>query len=474
MAKVFINHVDQYSGNVIGNLFSESIVGGTSEQLEGEEEGEVDLSAEAKFPYTVIGTMKDSTAAKPDFVDEVVQVSSREELLTTLIQCDIVIYDICEDSEQVEEARWAVQALHGEMGLFSQQKVFICMSTVLTWARTKPLDPEDPEIPFTEEDYRKRRPHPNFKEQVAVEKLVIKLGKTNKDKLSTYVVASGLTYGCGEDIFHFFFKAAWLGDVPALPVFGNGQNIVPTIHIQDLASVLLNVADGRPATRYLVAVDGGQVTTLEEIVKTISSKLGNDKVKSIPKDDALFYKDLKQKDYDKLLVNLRIEATFVRENMQIDWVAETGLVDSIEKAIKEYKETRGLLPLRVCILGPPQVGKSLVAAQICERFKLHHIKIQDVIQEELNRLEESAARANAEDIDEQDDALAQKDAEYLGMLQESKENNNGKYEDQHVIAFFRRKLKSMPCQNQGFVLDGYPKTYGQAKELFASKMLIHE
>jgi nucleoside-diphosphate-sugar epimerase len=70
---------------------------------------------------------------------------------------------------------------------------------------------------------------------VAVEKLVIKLGKTNKDKLSTYVVASGLTYGCGEDIFHFFFKAAWLGDVPALPVFGNGQNIVPTIHIQDLA-----------------------------------------------------------------------------------------------------------------------------------------------------------------------------------------------------------------------------------------------
>ena len=32
-------------------------------------------------------------------------------------------------------------------------------------------------------------------------------------------------------------------------------------------SVLLNVADGRPATRYLVAVDGGQMTTLEEIVK---------------------------------------------------------------------------------------------------------------------------------------------------------------------------------------------------------------
>lgn len=27
----------------------------------------------------------------------------------------------------------------------------------------------------------------------------------------------------------------------------------------------------------------------------------------------------------------------------------------------------------------------------------------------------------------------------------------------------------MPCQNQGFILDGYPKTYEQAKNLFARK-----
>ena len=28
----------------------------------------------------------------------------------------------------------------------------------------------------------------------------------NKSKLVTYVVASGLTYGCGENIFHYLFK----------------------------------------------------------------------------------------------------------------------------------------------------------------------------------------------------------------------------------------------------------------------------
>lgn len=65
---------------------------------------------------------------------------------------------------------------------------------------------EEPDVPFTEEDYRRRRPHPNFKNHIAAEKLVIKLGKTDKSKFTSYVVAAGLTYGEGESIFHFLFK----------------------------------------------------------------------------------------------------------------------------------------------------------------------------------------------------------------------------------------------------------------------------
>jgi len=37
---------------------------------------------------------------------------------------------------------------------------------------------DDPDIPFTEDDYRRRKPHPNFKEHISAEKTVIKLGKT--------------------------------------------------------------------------------------------------------------------------------------------------------------------------------------------------------------------------------------------------------------------------------------------------------
>ena len=132
---------------------------------------------------------------------------------------------------------------------------------------------DDPEVPFTEEDYRRRKPHPNFKMHISAEKLVIKLGKTKKSKFLTYVVCSGLTYGCGEELFHYLFKSAWLGEDPALQCFGNGLNVVPTIHVKDLAGVLVNVADQRPRVRYLLAVDDAN-STLEEVVQVLSGFLG--------------------------------------------------------------------------------------------------------------------------------------------------------------------------------------------------------
>ena len=42
----------------------------------------------------------------------------------------------------------------------------------------------------------------------------------------------------------------------------------------------------------------------------------------------------------------------------------------------------------------------------------------------------------------------------------------GRYSEQYVMEFYTQTLLSKPCQNQGFILDGFPKTYEQAKTLF--------
>ena len=79
------------------------------------------------------------------------------------------------------------------------------------------------------------------------------------------------------------------------------------------------------------------------------------------------------------------------------------------------------------------------------------------------------ANGLSEEDEEEDDGKAQEDADLLEQIKESKESNNGRIEDQFINRMFRDKLKSMPCQNQGFVIDGFPKTYEQAKELFSRK-----
>ena len=45
-------------------------------------------------------------------------------------------------------------------------------------------------------------------------------------------------------------------------------------------------------------------------------------------------------------------------------------------------------------------------------------------------------------------------------------NNSGRYDDNYIIEFIKLHLASKPCQNQGYILDGYPKTFKQARDLF--------
>lgn len=494
--KVFLNNVDSYQGKHFAKYLSQCVVGASLEEVDDEEEEAEEEDGEPKEEvpktgvYEIVGTVKDLSKPKPDFISEVVQFSNKEELYERAMQCDIIIYDITEDSDQIEQATWIVSQLHSDLDKIEKTKprMFILVSTVMTWARSKPLDPEDPEIPFTEDDYRRRKPHPNFKEHISAEKLVLKFGKTNKSKLSTYVVASGLTYGYDENIFHYLFKAAWHNE-PVLTCYGKGRNIIPTIHVRDLAAVLQNVADSRPKVRYIVAVDDSK-NTQRDIVKAVSKALSTGKYKSTPETEALLKKEVKQHEFDMLLVNLRMDAVFAKESMNIKWASETGIVENINAMVKEFKESRGLLPIRIYVHGPPAVGKTTVVQQLCSHFKLHHIKIKDVLDDAIDKMqtyidEKAKAQAEAEakrddeddsgkEDEEEDDAADEEEedltAEYeeqLETIRENKEQNNGRMEDQYIIKFFREKLHSKPCQNQGFILDGFPKTYEQAKELFA-------
>ncbi|XP_009320828.1 PREDICTED: adenylate kinase 7 [Pygoscelis adeliae] len=459
---------------------SRCVVGASLESTEEEEEEDENNSAAEvssrpkEGVYQVVGTLSKPESTKPCFAEETYAVSSQKELLSHLLECEIVVYNITEDANQIEEATWAASALHMEIEHFATPKLFILISTIMSWAKSKPPDPEDPEIPFTDEDYRRRKSHPNFMDHINAEKLILKLGKTNKHKFSTYVVASGLQYGAGEGVLHYFFKIGWLSETPTIPVFGDGNNFIPTIHVLDLAAVLQNIADHRPRFHYILAVDVS-MHTLQELIKCISKNVGPGKIEKIPKENAFLSKELTQMHLDMLLVNLRMESMFLKESFNIKWVAQAGLVENIEQIVKEYKRSRGLLPLKVCIHGPPGVGKSTIAEELCKHYKLHHIKINDVISETITNLEKIVVPKEldsdnvveeGEDDEEEEGKNVEAAHELLARIKESMEQNAGRLDDQHVVKFVKDKLKSMLCRNQGYVLDGFPETYDQAKDLF--------
>lgn len=55
--------------------------------------------------------------------------------------------------------------------------------------------------------------------------------------------------------------------------------------------MVVNIADGRPKVRFILAVDDSK-NTLEEIVKAISQNLGTGKIQHISREDALLNKEL--------------------------------------------------------------------------------------------------------------------------------------------------------------------------------------
>nr|XP_054594753.1 adenylate kinase 7 isoform X2 [Nothobranchius furzeri] len=419
--RVFLNNIDSYSSRTITKVLSE------------EPENASQLSRTETFQ--VVGTGSDRSG------DARLQDPDRDHLLSCLLKCQVVIYDISQEAEQVEAATWAVTALHARMDQFSEPKIFVLLSTVMTWVSSS----SPAALPFTEDILRRKRGHPSFIQLMDLEMRVVRLGKSNPALFSTYVVASGLQYGMGEHIFYSYFKNSWLG--MEAEMFGDGKNVVPTIHISDLARIVLSVIRLQPNVSYLLAVDSSSCT-LENIVKAISSALGSGKVRKKPAEDLFLLEDMSMSAIRSMQINLQLEAIHIK-NLPISWRCESGLVENMQLVLEEFLQNRGLLPLRLCVLGPPAVGTTTVSKWICEGYRLHHVTLKDVI-------------AQPEEVLKNSDPAE----ELLIHLQNPEESTDVSDEQMETL---RAKLKSISCRNQGFVLAGFPHTYEHAKKLFGEE-----
>lgn len=144
----------------------------------------------------------------------------------------------------------------------------------------------------------------------------------------------------------------------------------------------------------------------------------------------------------------------------------------MEKFVQEYKATRGLQPLNVLVHGPPASGKTYLAKKLAEHYKIHYVDVDSVMKDALEGLEKrintppvvDAETGEAEEVD------TTADKALLEELRGYAAKNNGSYPEEQVLQFVKNKLEQKPCQNQGYVLDGFPAVMKDAQALFGGTL----
>ena len=95
-----------------------------------------------------------------------------------------------------------------------------------------------------------------------------------RDGVKTYVISAGVLYGQGEEVFNSHFKKAWLQDPQKLPIVGEGNNLVPTIHVTDLARMVKKIHEAPPERQYIFGIDNTKKPTQKKLIQAISEGIG--------------------------------------------------------------------------------------------------------------------------------------------------------------------------------------------------------
>ncbi|CAH0551263.1 unnamed protein product [Brassicogethes aeneus] len=504
--RVFMNCVDSFNSRYIAavnQIYGASRIIGMDE-AQGEEEANQNMEVIPQNKYEVIGTMQFGFHKPTEDILFTLSDEDEEKFHVELLKCGYIIYDITQNPDEIKKAINTLNFLEAEIekikeigpktfSRLEEERIFILISTVMTWGKTKPLNPRDPTLAYTESKYKKRKAHPNYEDHIACEREVVLRGRKDKDHLKTYVVCSGIVYGEEELDLTPIFKLAWLNE-SYLPCFYPGTNSVPLIHVGDLARVLHKLMDINPGTpQYILAVEPSP-TSLKKILVALSKALGSGRTKNVSQAEAFLYNEFNQRFFDLCTLDIRMEPEFVSDALQVDWQTELNIAQNMKRIAEQFVIKRHLISKKIILHGPPASGKTRLAKMLAEKYGLHYISIatmiEDIvenlrnnIEDEQLRLEEARERAKEKEILEKDDEDEEIDEEEMeeedvgGNIEEweeqireirvvFKESPDQKIPDEMVIRLLRSYLLQNKCQYQGYVIDGYPKTYQQAERVW--------
>jgi adenylate kinase len=96
--------------------------------------------------------------------------------------------------------------------------------------------------------------------------------------------------------------------------------------------------------------------------------------------------------------------------------------------------------MNIVLFGPPGIGKGTVAVKLSKKLQIPHIATGDMLRKNVSEKTE------------------------LGIKAKSHMDSGGLVPDELVIEMIKERLQKDDCNN-GFILDGFPRTINQAEEI---------
>jgi len=432
------------------------------------------------------------------FEPTIVEISYAHHYEDDLFKKDVFIYSL--DDSDLNEIEYIIRGLkyHAKD---KEEKVLILISNIMTWGRTpikEVKSSDDDELVmiddqnnldisvsgsgsgrkqiyyYTDKDYSQRIPSNRYMNYKFIENLAFASANTNKS-LIVYIICPGFIYGCGEMFFYEYFKMAWYQNPRRLPVLENSNNMIPTIHVIDLARIVKYIIDKRPIERYILGFDKTKDRTLKGIIKSISSSIGNGEISIIP------YNSHEIETFPNLtdlIIDVNARPTSFLDQKQefvskktFDWHCEYGIFENAAKIKSEFKEYRNLKNLKILITGMPGSGKSTLGQLLSKELNLPVINIHDLIEYSKSLNNELSNEVNSK-IDE----IINKQVEEAEAIQAKKKQKQlvpidrtqfiARLPDDLIIKIYKSKLNENICQNVGYIIDGYPRNILECKKLF--------
>lgn len=173
-----------------------------------------------------------------------------------------------------------------------------------------------------------------------------------------------------------------------------------------------------------------------------------------------------------MTINVKLQTSEVLKE-GIEWAYPTGInKQTMTQLNAEFNYFRGLFPLKVFIGGPPCSGKTHFAHRLSEDYGIPHFTIKDIVDMGKQLTNEFGQKLQAKIEELKDHA----EAEYEKTRKKKdpdfdRANCNPRLTDDILADLVKIQLNSAACMNKGFILDGFPRSQDDAKNIFMNKIV---